>query len=108
MVTDIKTIASFIAAAIWVDNEYDETEKTVVSEIADALEFDETELFAAVDAAIEEIRGLDEDGVNDYLQKAADAVDDEENQTQSCGHSDYQTNGDQFHIDSERPQKTID
>ena len=57
MVTDIKTIASFIAAAIWVDNEYDETEKTVVSEIADALEFDETELFAAVDAAIEEIRG---------------------------------------------------
>ena len=29
MVTDIKTIASFIAAAIWVDNEYDETEKTV-------------------------------------------------------------------------------
>lgn len=78
MVTDIKTIASFIAAAIWVDNEYDETEKTVVSEIADALEFDETELFAAVDAATEEIRGLDEDGVNDYLQKAADAVDDEE------------------------------
>ena len=78
MVTDIKTIASFIAAAIWVDNEYDETEKTVVSEIADALEFDETELFSAVDAAIEEIRGLDEDGVNDYLQKAAEAVDDEE------------------------------
>lgn len=37
MVTDIKTIASFIAVAIWVDNEYDETEKTVVSEIADAL-----------------------------------------------------------------------
>ena len=78
MVTDIKTIASFIAAAIWVDNEYDETEKPVVSEIADALEFDETELLAAVDDAIEEIKGLDEDGVNDYLQKAADAVDDEE------------------------------
>ena len=31
-----------------------------------------------MDAAIEEIRDIDEDGVNDYLQNAADAVDDEE------------------------------
>ena len=78
MKTDIKTIASFIATAIWADGVYDEAEKIAVSEIGDALEFDENEFCEAVLAAVEEIKDLDEDAANDYLQKAADAVDDEE------------------------------
>ena len=78
MKTDIKTIASFVATAIWADNEYDEAEKVAVSEIADAFEFDEKEFSAAVDAAVEELSGMDEYDANAYLQRAADAVDDEE------------------------------
>ena len=49
-----------------------------VSEISDALEFDENEFSEAVLTAVEEIKDLNEDAANDYLQKAADAVDDEE------------------------------
>ena len=78
MKTDIKTIASFIATAIWADGVYDEAEKIAVSEIGEALEFDEKEFNDAVLNAVEEIKDLDEDAANEYLQKAADAVDDEE------------------------------
>ena len=78
MKTDLKTIASFIATAIWADGVYDEAEKVAVSEISDALEFDEKEFEDAVSEAVEEIKDMDEDAVNEYLQNAADAVDDEE------------------------------
>ena len=78
MKTDLKTIASFIATAIWADGVYDEAEKVAVSEISDALEFDEKEFEDAVSEAVEEIKDMDEDAVNEYLQNAADAVDAEE------------------------------
>ncbi len=78
MKTDLKTIASFIATAIWADGVYDEAEKVAVSEISDALEFDEKEFEDAVSEAVEEIKDMDEDAANEYLQNAADAVDDEE------------------------------
>lgn len=78
MTTDIKTVASFIATAIWADNEYDEAEREAVGEIAEALEFDEQKFSAAVDEAVKELSKMDEYAVNAYLQRAADAVDDEE------------------------------
>jgi len=78
MTTDIKTLASFIATAIWADGEYDEAEKVAVGEIADAMEFDDAEFTKAVDAAIDEIKDFDETKANKYLQDAADKVADEE------------------------------
>lgn len=78
MTTDIKSVASFIATAIWADGQYDEAEQVAVSEIADALEYDENDFNAAVNSAIDEIKDFDEDAVNDHLVKAADKIDDEE------------------------------
>lgn len=78
MTTDIKTVASFIATAIWADGEYVEAEKVAVSEVAGALEFDEKDFNSAVDAALKEVKDMDEDAINAYLQKVADKVDDEE------------------------------
>lgn len=78
MITNIKTVASFIATAIWADNEYDEAEKVAVSEIADAFEFDEEEFASEVDDSVSELSKMDEYSANAYLQRAADAVDDEE------------------------------
>ena len=78
MKTDIKTVASFIATAIWADDEYNEAEKIAVSEIAEALKFDEAEFCKAVDTAVAKLNKMDEYDANAYLQRCGDAVDDEE------------------------------
>ncbi|MBR4775493.1 MAG: TerB family tellurite resistance protein [Bacteroidales bacterium] len=78
METNIKTVASFLATAIWADGVYAEDEKVAVSEIAEALEYDEAEFNAAIDAAIAEVSEMSEKDINEYLKKVADQVADEE------------------------------
>ena len=78
MNTNIKDIAAILATAIWADGDYDEAEKIAVGSIADAFELDPTELDAAVDAALNEVEPMDEDGVNAYILDHSAEVDDEE------------------------------
>lgn len=78
MKTDIKHLAAFVATAIWADGEYDEAEKIVLEEIAEALELNEAEFVAAVEAAIDEIKDKSEEEVNDYIISHSAEVDDDE------------------------------
>ena len=64
MKTDIKNLAAFLAAAIWADGEYDEAEKIVLGEIADAMERCKDSLTTETEAAIAEFQQMDEDKVN--------------------------------------------
>ena len=78
MKTDIKTIASFIAAAVWADAEYNEDEKEAVKEIAEALEFKEDEFVKCVDDEIAKIKKYAAEKATEYIVEAAEKVDDEE------------------------------
>lgn len=78
MNTDIKHIAAIAATAIWADGEYDEAEKIVLEEVAEALELDANTLTAEVDAALAEIEPMDEDQVYNYILEHSAEVDDEE------------------------------
>lgn len=78
MNTKLSNIASIVAATIWADGEYDEAEKIAVSEIADALEIDEKEFSALVDAEVATIKTLDEEKIGDYIVNAAGEIDDED------------------------------
>ena len=78
MNTKLSNIASIVAATIWADGEYDEAEKIAVSEIADALEIDEKEFSALVDAEVATIKTLDKEKIGDYIVNAAGEIDDEE------------------------------
>lgn len=78
MKTNIESIANVIAAAIWADGVYDESEKVTVEEIADALELDEVKFKTAVDSQVAVLENMTENQVNAALLDAAEAVDDEE------------------------------
>lgn len=78
MNTNIKHLAAFAATAIWADGEYDEAENIVLEEIADALELNEAELKAEVEAAFKEIENKSEEEINDYLQAHSAEIDDDE------------------------------
>lgn len=78
MKTDIKHLAAFVATAIWADGEYDEAEKIVVEEIADAFELDAEQFAAAVEAALAEVEAMDEEQVNAYILEHSAEVEDEE------------------------------
>lgn len=78
MKTDIKHIAAIAATAIWADGEYDEAEKIVLEEVAEALELDADALTAEVDAALVEIEPMDEEQVYNYILEHSAEVDDEE------------------------------
>ncbi len=78
MKTDIKHLAAFVATAIWADGEYDEAEKIVVEEIADAFELDAEQFAAAVEAALAEVETMDEGQVNAYILEHSAEVEDEE------------------------------
>lgn len=75
MKTNIETLAGLLAASIWSDGIYDETERIVLSEIADALEIAEDELAKAVDSKLAEIQDSSEDEVNARLNVWGKAVD---------------------------------
>ena len=78
MNTNIKHLAAFAATAIWADGEYDEAEKIVLEEIADAFELNENEFKAEVEAALQEIENKNEDEINEYLQVHSAEVEEEE------------------------------
>ena len=78
MNTNIKHLAAFAATAIWADGEYDEAEKIVLEEIADAFELNDEELKAEVEAALQEIENKDEEEVNAYLLAHSAEIEDEE------------------------------
>ena len=78
MKTDIKHIAAIAATAIWADGEYDEAEKIVLEEVAEALELDADALTAEVDAALVEIEPMDEEQVYNYILEHSAEVDDDE------------------------------
>jgi tellurite resistance protein len=78
MKTDIKHLAAYVAVAIWADGEYDEAEKIVLEEIAEALELNESELVAAVEAALGEIEDMSDDDINEYILAHSVEVDDDE------------------------------
>ena len=78
MKTDIKNLAAFLATAIWADGEYDEAEKIVLGEIADAMELCKDNLTAETEAAIAELQQMDEDKVNEYLIEKSVGIDEED------------------------------
>lgn len=78
MKTDIKHIAAIVATAIWADGEYDEAEKIVVEEVAEAFELDAADLAQEVEAALAEIEPMDEEQVNNYILEHSAEVEDEE------------------------------
>ena len=78
MKTDIKHIAAIVATAIWADGEYDDAEKVVIEEIAEALELDSVSFVQEVEAALAEIEPMDEEQVNNYILEHSAEVEDEE------------------------------
>lgn len=78
MNTDIKNLAAVLATVVWADGVYDEAEKVAVEEIAEALELDNAELTAAVEAAIGEVENMNEEQVNEYILNNSAEIDEEE------------------------------
>lgn len=78
MNTDIKNIAAVLATVVWADGVYDEAEKVAVEEIAEALELDNAELTAAVEAALGEVENMNEEQVNEYILNNSAEIDEEE------------------------------
>ena len=78
MKTDIKHLAAYVAVAIWADGEYDEAEKIVLEEIADAFELNEAEFIAAVEAALAEIENKSEEEIEEYLREHSVEIEEEE------------------------------
>ena len=78
MNTEIKNIAALVATSIWADGQYDEAEKIVVGEIADAFELDASTFAVAVEEELAVIEPMNEDEVNAYILEHSADVDDEE------------------------------
>ena len=78
MNTEIKHIAALVATAIWADGEYDEAEKIVVGEIADAFELGAEEFAAAVEAELAVVEPMNEEEVNAYILEHSAEVNDAE------------------------------
>ena len=78
MNTEIKHIAALVATSIWADGQYDEAEKIVVGEIADAFELDASTFAVAVEEELAVIEPMNEDEVNAYILEHSADVDDDE------------------------------
>lgn len=78
MKSDIKNVAAFLATAIWADGVYAEEEKTVLTEIAEALNTDASELAKLVDEALAELEAMDEEAIQAYLVDHASALEEDE------------------------------
>ena len=78
MNTDIKNLAAVLATVVWADGVYDEAEKVAVEEIAEAVELDNAELTAAVEAALGEVENMNEEQVNEYILNNSAEIDEEE------------------------------
>ena len=78
MNTEIKHIAALVATTIWADGEYDEAEKIVVGEIAEAFELNAVEFAAAVEAELAVVEPMNEEDVNAYILEHSAEVEDDE------------------------------
>lgn len=78
MKSNLEAFAKLIATTIWTDGEYDELEKEIVEEIAEAFELDIPKFKAAVEKAVNEIAGMDEAAVNKCLKTTAAEIAKEE------------------------------
>lgn len=78
MNSDIKNVAAFLAVAIWADGVYATEEKTVLTEIAEALQTDATELTKNVEEALASIQGKEDDEIETFLIEHASAIEEDE------------------------------
>ena len=78
MKTDIKHLAAFAASAIWADGVYDDAEKVVLGEIADALEVNEEEFVAQVESTLSQLEPMTDEQLNEYLLESGAEVDEDE------------------------------
>ena len=74
----IKNVAAFLAVAIWADGVYAEEEKTILSEIAEVLNVEESELAENVDEALKVLQDKDDEAVQAYIIENASALDEED------------------------------
>lgn len=78
MKSDIKNVAAFLAVAIWADGVYAEEEKTILAEIAEVLNVEESELTENVDEALKVLQDKDDEAVQAYIIENASALDEED------------------------------
>ncbi len=78
MKSDIKNVAAFLAVAIWADGVYAEEEETILSEIAEVLNVEESELTENVDEALKVLQDKDDETVQAYIIENASALDEED------------------------------
>lgn len=78
MKTKLETIAAFVAASIWADGFYDEAEKELLAEVAEAIDVDEKKWIAIAEAEIKKVEKMSDDEINNYMEKAAKNVDSSE------------------------------
>ena len=78
MKSDIKNVAAFLAVAIWADGVYAEEEETILSEIAEVLNVEESELTENVDEALKFLQDKDDEAVQAYIIENASALDEED------------------------------
>lgn len=76
MITEQKIFASFLAAAVWADGEFDENEKDFLVELEEEMEL--KDLVADVDALVKEYENLGGEQLTDVLTEAAAKVDKDE------------------------------
>lgn len=78
MITKNNTLASLLAACIWADGEYDETERTTAEEIAEAFDIPAKDFHKYMTAAMVEVQNLSPEAATTYAVKHAAAVEPEE------------------------------
>ncbi|MDE6333640.1 MAG: TerB family tellurite resistance protein [Muribaculaceae bacterium] len=78
MITKTNTLASLLAACIWADGEYDETERTTAEEIAEAFDIPAKDFHKYMTAAMVEVQNLTPEAATTYAVKHAAAVESEE------------------------------
>ncbi|MBO5719341.1 MAG: hypothetical protein J6R71_06960 [Bacteroidales bacterium] len=76
MKTDSKVLASFLAAAVWADGEYNEYEKELVAEIGEVLEV--STLSKDLETAIAATENISEEELSSVLEAASKEVNKQE------------------------------
>lgn len=74
MKSDIKNTAAFLAVAIWADGVYATEEKSILTEIAEVLNIETSELTKNVEEALSTLEKKEEQEIQDYLVENASAI----------------------------------
>jgi uncharacterized tellurite resistance protein B-like protein len=78
MKSDIKNTAAFLAVAIWADGVYATEEKSILTEIAEVLNIETSELTKNVEEALSTLEKKEEQEIQDYLVENASAIEEED------------------------------